>query len=131
MSRVKRGVTARARHKKVLNAAKGYRGRRKNVYRVAKQAVMKAGQYAYRDRRQKKRQFRTLWIARINAGARELGLTYSRFMNGLKKASIELDRKVLADMAVFDKAAFAKLVETAKAGLASFLITLDSTNLSG
>ena len=102
MPRVKRGVTARARHKKVLNAAKGYRGRRKNVYRVAKQAVMKAGQYQYRDRRQKKRQFRTLWIARINAGARELGLTYSRFMNGLKKASIELDRKVLADMAVFD-----------------------------
>jgi large subunit ribosomal protein L20 len=119
MPRVKRGVTARARHKKVLNAAKGYRGRRKNVYRVAKQAVMKAGQYAYRDRRQKKRQFRTLWIARINAGARELGLTYSRFMNGLKKASIELDRKVLADMAVFDKAAFSKLVETAKAGLAA------------
>ena len=119
MPRVKRGVTARARHKKVLNAAKGYRGRRKNVYRVAKQAVMKAGQYQYRDRRQKKRQFRTLWIARINAGARELGLTYSRFMNGLKKASIELDRKVLADMAVFDKAAFAKLVETAKAGLAA------------
>ena len=119
MSRVKRGVIARARHKKVLNAAKGYRGRRKNVYRVAKQAVMKAGQYAYRDRRQKKRQFRTLWIARINAGARELGLTYSRFMNGLKKASIELDRKVLADMAVFDKAACAKLVETAKAGLAA------------
>ena len=119
MSRVKRGVIARARHKKVLNAAKGYRGRRKNVYRVAKQAVMKAGQYAYRDRRQKKRQFRTLWIARINAGARELGLTYSRFMNGLKKASIELDRKVLADMAVFDKAAFAKLVDTAKAGLAT------------
>ena len=119
MPRVKRGVIARARHKKVLNAAKGYRGRRKNVYRVAKQAVMKAGQYAYRDRRQKKRQFRTLWIARINAGARELGLTYSRFMNGLKKASIELDRKVLADMAVFDKTAFAKLVETAKAGLSA------------
>ena len=119
MPRMKRGVIARARHKKVLKAAKGYRGRRKNVYRVAKQAVMKAGQYAYRDRRQKKRQFRTLWIARINAGARELGLTYSRFMNGLKKASIELDRKVLADMAVFDKAAFDKLVETAKAGLAA------------
>ena len=119
MPRVKRGVTARARHKKVLKAAKGYRGRRKNVYRVAKQAVMKAGQYQYRDRRQKKRQFRTLWIARINAGARELGLTYSRFMNGLKKASIELDRKVLADMAVFDKGAFAKLVETAKAGLSA------------
>ncbi len=119
MPRVKRGVIARARHKKVLNAAKGYRGRRKNVYRVAKQAVMKAGQYAYRDRRQKKRQFRTLWIARINAGARELGLTYSRFMNGLKKASIEVDRKVLADLAVFDKAAFSKFVELAKTGLAA------------
>ena len=117
MPRVKRGVRARARHKKVLNAAKGYRGRRKNVYRVAKQAVMKAGQYAYRDRRQKKRQFRTLWIARINAGSRECGLTYSRFMNGLKKAAIEVDRKVLADLAVFDKPAFAKFVELAKAGL--------------
>ena len=119
MPRVKRGVIARARHKKVLKAAKGYRGRRKNVYRVAKQAVMKAGQYQYRDRRQKKRQFRTLWIARINAGARELGLTYSRFMNGLKKASVEVDRKVLADLAVFDKAAFAKLVEIAKTGLST------------
>jgi len=117
MPRVKRGVIARARHKKVLNAAKGYRGRRKNVYRVAKQAVMKAGQYAYRDRRQKKRQFRTLWIARINAGSRECGLTYSRFMNGLKKAAIEVDRKVLADLAVFDKPAFAKFVELAKVGL--------------
>ena len=119
MPRVKRGVIARARHKKVLNAAKGYRGRRKNVYRVAKQAVMKAGQYQYRDRRQKKRQFRTLWIARLNAGARELGLTYSRVMNGLKKASVEVDRKVLADLAVFDKAAFAKFVEIAKTGLAA------------
>lgn len=119
MPRVKRGVIARARHKKVLNAAKGYRGRRKNVYRVAKQAVMKAGQYQYRDRRQKKRQFRTLWIARINAGAREMGLTYSRFMNGLKKASVEVDRKVLADLAVFDKDAFAKFVEIAKTGLAA------------
>ena len=119
MPRVKRGVIARARHKKVLKAAKGYRGRRKNVYRVAKQAVMKAGQYAYRDRRQKKRQFRTLWIARINAGARECGLTYSRFMNGLKKSAIEVDRKVLADLAVFDKAAFGKFVELAKAGLAA------------
>ena len=119
MPRVKRGVTARARHKKVLKAAKGYRGRRKNVYRVAKQAVMKAGQYQYRDRRQKKRQFRTLWIARINAGARELGLTYSRFMNGLKKASVEVDRKVLADLAVFDKEAFAKFVDIAKTGLAA------------
>ncbi len=88
MPRVKRGVTARARHKKVLDKAKGYRGRRKNVYRIAKEAVMKAGQYAYRDRRQRKRQFRALWIARINAAAREVGLTYSRFMNGLKKASI-------------------------------------------
>jgi large subunit ribosomal protein L20 len=119
MPRVKRGVIARARHKKVLNAAKGYRGRRKNVYRIAKQAVMKAGQYAYRDRRQKKRQFRALWIARINAAAREAGLTYSRFMNGLKKSSVEVDRKVLADMAVFDKAAFTQLVEVAKTGLAA------------
>jgi large subunit ribosomal protein L20 len=116
MPRVKRGVTARAKHKKVLVLAKGYRGRRKNVYRIAKQAVMKAGQYAYRDRRQKKRQFRSLWIARINAAARECGLTYSRFMNGLKKASIEVDRKVLADMAVFDKVAFAKFVQIAKSG---------------
>jgi large subunit ribosomal protein L20 len=119
MPRVKRGVTARARHKKVLAAAKGYRGRRKNVYRVAKQAVMKAGQYAYRDRRQKKRQFRTLWIARINAGSREFGLTYSRFMHGLKKAAVEVDRKVLADLAVFDKPAFARFVEMAKTGLAA------------
>ena len=118
MPRVKRGVTARAKHKKVLALAKGYRGRRKNVYRVAKQAVMKAGQYAYRDRRQKKRQFRTLWIARINAGARECGLTYSRFMNGLKKAAVEVDRKVLADLAVFDKTAFAQFVEMAKKALA-------------
>ncbi|MDK2124817.1 50S ribosomal protein L20 [Parachitinimonas caeni] len=119
MPRVKRGVTARARHKKVLALAKGYRGRRKNVYRIAKQAVMKAGQYAYRDRRQRKRQFRTLWIARINAATRELGLTYSRFMNGLKKAAIEVDRKVLADLAVFDKPAFARIVEQAKASLAA------------
>lgn len=119
MPRVKRGVVARAKHKKILKAAKGYRGRRKNVYRVAKQAVMKAGQYAYRDRRQRKRQFRTLWIARINAAARECGLTYSRFMNGLKKSSVEVDRKVLADLAVFDKEAFAKFVEVAKAGLAA------------
>ena len=118
MPRVKRGVTARARHKKVLALAKGYRGRRKNVYRVAKQAVMKAGQYAYRDRRQRKRQFRQLWIVRINAGARENGLSYSKFMNGLKKAAIEIDRKVLADVAVFEKAAFAQLVEKAKAALA-------------
>lgn len=118
MPRVKRGVTARARHKKVLALAKGYRGRRKNVYRVAKQAVMKAGQYAYRDRRQRKRIFRQLWIARINAAARINGLTYSKFMNGLKRASITIDRKVLADLAVFDKPAFAKIVEKAKASLA-------------
>jgi len=117
MPRVKRGVTARARHKKVLDQAKGYRGRRKNVYRIAKEAVMKAGQYAYRDRRQRKRQFRTLWIARINAAAREQGLSYSVFMNGLKKAAIEIDRKVLADLAVFDKAAFAQIVGQAKASL--------------
>ncbi len=117
MPRVKRGVTARARHKKVLDQAKGYRGRRKNVYRVAVQAVTKAGQYAYRDRRQRKRQFRSLWIARINAAARECGLSYSRFMDGLNKSSIEIDRKVLADLAVFDKAAFAALAEKAKSGL--------------
>ena len=117
MPRVKRGVTARARHKKVIALATGYRGRRKNVYRIAKQAVMKAGQYAYRDRRQRKRQFRQLWIAR-NAGARQNGLSYSKFMNGLKRAAIELDRKVLADLAVFDKPAFAQLVEKAKAALA-------------
>jgi len=119
MPRVKRGVTARARHKKILVQAKGYRGRRGNVYRIAKQAVMKAGQYAYRDRRQRKRQFRSLWIARINAAAREQGLTYSRFMNGLKKACIEVDRKVLADLAVFDKAAFAQIANQAKASLAA------------
>jgi large subunit ribosomal protein L20 len=119
MSRVKRGVTARARHKKVLDLAKGFRGRRKNVYRIAKQAVMKAGQYAYRDRRAKKREFRTLWIARINAAARELGVTYSVFMNGLKKAAIAVDRKVLADIAVHDSAAFAKIVEQVKAKLAA------------
>ncbi|MBY0579381.1 MAG: 50S ribosomal protein L20 [Burkholderiales bacterium] len=118
MSRVKRGVTARARHKKVLALAKGYRGRRGNVYRIAKEAVMKAGQYAYRDRRQRKRQFRALWIARINAAARECGLSYSVFMHGLKKAAIEVDRKVLADIAVFDKLAFASIVEKAKASLA-------------
>jgi len=117
MPRVKRGVTARARHKKVLAQAKGYRGRRKNVYRVATQAVTKAGQYAYRDRRQRKRQFRALWIARINAAARECGLSYSRMINGLKKAAIEVDRKILADLAVFDKNAFAVLAEKAKACL--------------
>lgn len=117
MSRVKRGVTARRRHKKVLEQAKGYRGRRKSVYRVAKQAVIKAGQYAYRDRRQRKRQFRALWIARINAAAREHGLSYSRLMDGLNKAGVEVDRKVLADLAVFNQAAFAELASTAKASL--------------
>src|SRR5688572_15774588 len=117
MARVKRGVIARARHKKILAEAKGYYGARSRTYRVAKQAVIKAGQYAYRDRRQKKRQFRALWIARINAGARECGLSYSRFIDGLKKATIELDRKVLADMAVHDKTAFAALAEQAKAAL--------------
>ncbi len=117
MPRVKRGVVARARHKKVLKQAKGYYGARSRIYRVAKQAVIKAGQYTYRDRRQRKRQFRALWIARINAGARSCGLSYSRFMNGLKKASIGLDRKVLADLAVFDKDAFSQLVATAKSNL--------------
>jgi len=118
MPRVKRGVTAKARHKKVLKQAKGYRGARKNVYRVAKQAVDKAGQYAYRDRKQRKRQFRSLWIVRINAGARDNGLSYGRFMNGLKNARIELDRKVLADIAVHDKDAFAVIADKAKAALA-------------
>ena len=119
MPRVKRGVTARARHKKVLNAAKGYRGRRSRVYRVAKQAVMRAGQYAYRDRRNKKRVFRALWITRINAASREHGLTYSVFMNGLKRAAINLDRKVLADMAVMDKPAFAAIVNHVKATISA------------
>jgi large subunit ribosomal protein L20 len=119
MPRVKRGVTARARHKKVLDQAKGYRGRRGNVYRIAKQAVMRAGQYAYRDRRNKKRVFRALWITRINAATRELGVTYSVFMNGLKKANITLDRKVLADMAVTDKPAFAAIVNQVKANIAA------------
>jgi large subunit ribosomal protein L20 len=119
MPRVKRGVTARASHKKVLAQAKGYRGRRKNVFRIANEAVMKAGQYQYRDRRQRKRQFRTLWIARINAAAREHGLTYSVFMNGLNRAQIGIDRKVLSDIAIFDKDAFAKIVATVKAGLAA------------
>jgi large subunit ribosomal protein L20 len=118
MPRVKRGVTARARHKKVQKQAKGFRGRRGNVYRVAKQAVMKAGQYAYRDRRQKKRTFRALWITRINAAVRELGMSYSAFMSGLKKANIEIDRKVLADLAVMDKPAFAKIAGQVKASLA-------------
>ena len=118
MPRVKRGVTARARHKKIIALAKGYRLRRNNVFRVAKQAVMRAGQYAYRDRRQRKRQFRQLWIARINAAARQNGISYSKFINGLKKASVEIDRKILADIAVFDKVAFTALVEKAKAALA-------------
>ena len=115
MPRVKRGVTARARHKKVLSQAKGFTQRRKNVYRVAKQAVMKAGQYAYRDRRNKKRDFRRLWIARINAGCRQNGMTYSVFIAALGKAGIELDRKVLAEMAVNDPAGFSALVETVRA----------------
>ncbi len=119
MPRVKRGVQAHARHKKVIAQAKGYRGRRKNVYRVAVQAVTKAGQYAYRDRRQKKRQFRTLWIARINAAARLNGLSYSRFMNGLSKAEIEVDRKMLAELAVNDATAFSHLAEQAKTALAA------------
>ena len=114
MPRVKRGVTAHARHKKVIEQAKGYRGRRKNIYRVAKQAVTKAGQYAYRDRRQRKRQFRALWIIRINAAAREHGLSYSRLVDGLNKADIQIDRKVLAELAVNDKNAFALLAEQAR-----------------
>ena len=117
MPRVKRGVTARARHKKVISQAKGYQGARKNVYRVAKQAVIRAGATAYRDRRQRKRQFRALWIARINAAARECGLSYSRLIDGLNKADIDIDRKMLADIAVFDKAAFAEIAEKAKASL--------------
>ena len=119
MPRVKRGVTAHAKHKKVLDEAKGYYGARSKVYRVAKQAVIKAGQYAYRDRRQKKRQFRALWIARINAAARLNGISYSRMMDGLNKANIEVDRKMLADLAMNDAAAFTALAEQAKAALAS------------
>jgi large subunit ribosomal protein L20 len=119
MPRIKRGVQARARHKKVLDQAKGYYGARRKVFRVAKQAVIKAGQYAYRDRRQKKRQFRALWIARINAGARDNGLSYSRMINGLHKANVEVDRKLLADLAMHDKPAFAALAEQAKAALSS------------
>jgi large subunit ribosomal protein L20 len=118
MARVKRGVQARKRHKKILKLAKGYYNARRKIYRVAKQAVIKAGQYAYRDRRNRKRAFRALWITRINAGARNNGMSYSRFINGLKKADISLDRKVLADMAVHDKAGFAAVVEQAKAALA-------------
>lgn len=118
MPRVKRGVTARARHKKVMKKARGYYGARSRVYRVAKQAVIKAAQYAYRDRRQRKRQFRALWIQRINAAARMHGLSYSCFINGLSKANIDIDRKVLADIAVHDAAGFARLAEQAKAALA-------------
>ncbi|MEQ3697404.1 MAG: 50S ribosomal protein L20 [Pseudomonadales bacterium] len=118
MPRVKRGVTANRRHKKVLKQAKGYYGARSRIYRVAVQAVTKAGQYAYRDRRVKKRDFRKLWIARINAASRANGMTYSQFINGLKKASIALDRKVMADLAVHDKATFSLLVQKAKAALA-------------
>jgi len=118
MPRVKRGVTAHARHKKVLDQAKGYYGARRKVFRVANQAVTKAGQYAYRDRRQKKRQFRSLWIVRINAAARQFDLSYSRLIDGLNKADIQVDRKVLADLAVHDIAAFGKVAEKAKAALA-------------
>lgn len=117
MPRVTRGVTAKARHKKVLARAKGYYGARRKVFRVANQAVMRAAQYAYRDRRQRKRDFRALWIVRINAAARENGLSYSRFINGLERASIDVDRKVLADLAVHDKEAFAALVDKARQGL--------------
>ncbi|MCG6976280.1 MAG: 50S ribosomal protein L20 [Acidiferrobacterales bacterium] len=117
MPRVKRGVQAHARHKKVLKQAKGYRGARSRTFKTANQAVMKAGQYAYRDRRQRKRQFRALWIARINAAARENGMSYSRFINGLMRAEVEVDRKVLADIAVHDSQGFAALVEQAKASL--------------
>ncbi|MGK2942313.1 MAG: 50S ribosomal protein L20 [Immundisolibacter sp.] len=119
MPRVKRGVTAHARHKKVLKLAKGYYGARSRVFRVANQAVIKAGQYAYRDRRQRKRQFRALWIVRINAGARLSDMSYSTFMHGLIKAGIEVDRKVLADLAIHDAAAFGALAQQAKAALAS------------
>ncbi len=119
MARVKRGVVARARHKRVLKKARGYYGARSKVFRVAKQAVIKAGQYAYRDRRQRKRQFRALWIARINAASRLHGLSYSRFINGLNLADIEVDRKILADIAVHDAAAFGALAERAKSALAA------------
>ncbi len=118
MSRVKRGVTAHARHRKIIGKAKGYYGRRKNTFRVANQAVEKAGQYAYRDRRARKRNFRSLWIQRINAAAREAGMTYARFINGLDRAGIEVDRKVLADLAVKEPEAFKALAEKAKAALA-------------
>ena len=119
MARVSRGVQAHAKHKKVLKKAKGYYGARSRVFRVAKQAVTKAGQYAYRDRRQRKRQFRALWITRINAQSRANGMTYSRLINGLKRAEIGLDRRVLADLAVHDKEAFAAVVERARTALAA------------
>lgn len=119
MARVKRGVTARRRHKKIIGQAKGYYNARRKVFRVAKQAVTKAGQYAYIGRKQRKRQFRALWIVRINAGARMFGLSYSRLINGLKKANIEMDRKVLADLAVHDIKAFGVVAEKAKAALAA------------
>ena len=119
MARVKRGVTTRAKHKNILEQAKGYRGRRKNTIRVARQAVEKAGQYAYRDRRAKKRNFRSLWITRINAATREVGMTYARFIDGLSKAGIAVDRKVLADLAVKEPEAFKALAEKAKAALAA------------
>jgi large subunit ribosomal protein L20 len=119
MARVKRGVTAKARHKKVLELAKGYYGHRSRVYRVAKQAVIKASQYAYRDRKQRKRQFRNLWVARINAAARLNGITYSRLVAGLRKACIEIDRKVLSDIAIRDASAFTKIAEQAKAALSA------------
>ena len=127
MSRVKRGVTAHAKHKKVYKAAKGYYGRRKNTIRVAKQAVEKAGQYAFRDRKRRKRNFRALWIQRINAAVREFGLTYGRFIDGLNKAGIEVDRKVLSDMAIHEPAAFAKLVDVSKKSLA-YLKEAGTTN---
>ena len=119
MARVKRGVTAHAKHKKVLKAAKGYYGRRKNTIRVAKQAVERANQYAYRDRKRKKRTFRALWIQRLNAAVRPFGLTYSRFIDGLGKAGVEVDRKVLSDLAIREPAAFKAIVGTAKAALAA------------
>ncbi|RUM77486.1 MAG: 50S ribosomal protein L20 [Candidatus Thioglobus sp.] len=119
MARVSRGVQAHAKHKKILKKAKGYYGARSKVYRVAKQAVIKAGQYAYRDRRQRRRQFRRLWIVRINAEARNNGLSYSRMIDGLNKAGIEIDRKVLSDIAIFDKPAFAQIADQAKAAIAA------------
>ena len=119
MARVKRGVTAKKRHKKVLKQAKGFRGSRSRTYKVANQAVMRSGQYAYRDRSQKKRVFRSLWIVRINAAARENGISYSKLISGLKKAKIELDRKTLADIAVNDKEGFSILVEKAKSNIAA------------